>query len=113
MIGLHSFLLILATYTAVEIRRIMATLQEIKTTGEEQSGKLDVIGGDVKDVSRKVDILIVQGSAGGNVDQVLIDQIAETQTQMTGQIDTLGADVTSLEGKVDSALGPHVEPHHR
>jgi hypothetical protein len=106
----QSILLVLATLTLTEVRKIMATLNEIKGYEQDQSKKLDLLSQDLSDVSRKVDVLIAQGSAGGGIDQVMIDQIATLQKQVTEQIVAASKTLTELEAKVDSVLGPHPEP---
>jgi phage shock protein A len=107
----QSILLILATYTLTEIKKIMATLEEIKATESQQNLKLNQLTTDLADVSRKVDVLILQGHTGGEgLDQVAMNQIAELQAQVNAQIAAAADSLQAMEDKVDANLGPHPEP---
>ena len=111
MIGAsQSLLLVLVTYTLTEVKKIMATLQEIKTTEQEQNERLNVISTDVADLTRKVNVLIAQGSAGGGLNQAALDVIAGLQEQVNAQIGSVSSDLQALEDTVDANLGPHPEP---
>jgi hypothetical protein len=106
----QSVLLVLVTYTLIEVRKIMATLEEIKQSEQAQNLQLNTLTTDLADVSRKVDILIVQGQSGGSLDQATLDEIAALQAQVTEQIIAVTGDLQTIENHVDLALGPHVEP---
>jgi len=105
-----SILLVLVTWTLTEIKKIMATLDTIKATEEQQVVTLNIISTDLADVSRKVDQLIAQGGGGGTSDQAVIDEIAAIQKQADEQIRALSGTVKTLGQKVDAELGPHPEP---
>jgi cell division protein FtsB len=104
-------MLVLVIFITIGIIKSMATLETIKATEAKQLTDINKISTDLTEISQKVDILIVQGAAGGATDQAAIDEIAAVQEQVNQQITAVEGTVEQLGNKVDLALGPHVEPH--